>query len=514
MEKIPTAAKWGRELRKSSRLCRIFGFVWAVCCGLSCVEKSLDIPENYTATSEPLSIYPDYRSVTVPPNIAPLNFLVRSPGIDYVAVVGKEGAELVASAKASQTIQFEVGAWHRLLDAHRGDSLQLTVYARSSAGWVRYPACSFFVAPEEIDPYVAYRLIEPGYSYYRQLGLYQRCIENFNVSTLYENNRRFHYDENHCVNCHSFQQYGTDRMLFHVRTNHAGTVLVQGDEVRKLTFPADSVPMGAVYPAWHPTQDWIAFSSNRTGQAFHMQHEEKVEVMDRASDLFLYDAAQGRIQWVCRTDSLWETFPAWSPAGDYLYYAAADARRVNAHPDSISTGDLLLHYPSIRYDILRLPFDVRTRKWGSPERVVDSASRGKSATLPRVSPDGRYLLYTEGDYGQFHIWHKSADLWVKDLQTGEAYPLREANSNDADSYHAWSSNGRWIVFSSRRDDGSYTRLYIAYFDAAGQAHKAFLLPQCDPAQNLLLLKSYNVPELTREPVRIAPETFRKVIYEE
>lgn len=492
----------------------LIGLIWIGWWGMACSEKTWDVPTHYTEVQEPVSIYPDYKGVVVPPNIAPLNFLVRSPGRDYVAVLGNGKEELVVSAEASQTIQFDEEAWHCLLEAHRGDSLQMTLYSRFSTGWVRYPSYSFYIAREEIDPYVAYRLIEPGYSYYRQLGLYQRNLTNFHVQPIYENNRSFDYTDNHCVNCHSFQQYRTDRMLFHVRTNHGGTVLVQGDEVRKLEFPRSTVPMGAVYPAWHPAKDWIVFSSNRTGQAFHLQNEEKVEVMDMASDLFFYDATQDRTEWICRTDSALETFPAWSPSGDYLYYCAADVRSVNAHPKSLSAGDFLLNYRDIHYNIMRLPFDAQTQTFGTAECVVDCAAEGKSATLPRLSPDGRYLLFTEGDYGQFHIWHKSANLCIKDLETNETYPLSEANSNDADSYHAWSSNGRWIVFSSRRDDGSYTRLYLTYFDTEGKAHKAFLLPQLDPAQNLLLLKSYNVPEFTREPVKITPDTFRKVIYQE
>lgn len=68
------------------------------------------------------------------------------------------------------------------------------------------------------------------------------------------------------------------------------------------------------------------------------------------------------------------------------------------------------------------------------------------------------------------------------------------------------------MFSSRRDDGSYTRPYIAYFDRQGRAHRAFMLPQEDPETNLLLMKSYNVPELTRDAVRYSPEDFKKAVY--
>jgi dipeptidyl aminopeptidase/acylaminoacyl peptidase len=161
---------------------------------------------------------------------------------------------------------------------------------------------------------------------------------------------------------------------------------------------------------------------------------------------------------------------------------------------------------------MSMPFDIKTQTFGQPQMEFNCVSINKSVSVPRVSPDGRYVLFTLGDYGQFHIWHKSSDLWIKDLQTGIIRPLTQANSKDVDSYHTWSSNGRWIVFSSRRDDGSYTRLYIAYFDNKGIAHKAFLLPQADPEENLLRLKSYNVPELTKDNVKISPAQFKACIF--
>ena len=166
-----------------------------------------------------------------------------------------------------------------------------------------------------------------------------------------------------------------------------------------------------------------------------------------------------------------------------------------------------------RLYMMSIPFEPETRSFGQPKLEVNAAAENKSISVPRVSPDGRYVLYTKGDYGQFHIWHKSSDLWVKDLQTDSCYALTEANSPDVDSFHSWSSNGRWFVFSSRRMDGNYTRPFIAYFDEQGRAHKAFVIPQEDPEWNILLLKSYNVPELSRDAVRISMQDLHHCIYE-
>ena len=181
-------------------------------------------------------------------------------------------------------------------------------------------------------------------------------------------------------------------------------------------------------------------------------------------------------------------------------------------PDSLITSYILSHFDSIYYDLMKVKFDVGNRTFSEPQMAVAASALHKSITVPRVSPDGRYVLYTLGDYGQFHIWHKSSDLWVKDLEKDSCYALSEANSEEAESYHSWSSNGRWIVFSSRRDDGNYTRPYIAYFDKNGTAHKAFLLPQEDPGANVLLLKSYNVPEFTKDRVNVNADSLRDCVY--
>jgi Tol biopolymer transport system component len=82
--------------------------------------------------------------------------------------------------------------------------------------------------------------------------------------------------------------------------------------------------------------------------------------------------------------------------------------------------------------------------------VINADSMGKSISFPRVSPDGKYLMFTMADYGNFTIWHKEADLYVLNLSNNTYYSLTKANSKDAESYHSWSSDSRWFAFGSRR----------------------------------------------------------------
>ena len=127
-------------------------------------------------------------------------------------------------------------------------------------------------------------------------------------------------------------------------------------------------------------------------------------------------------------------------------------------------------------------------------QLGDARANGKSVSFPRVSPDGRFMLCTLSGYGTFPIWHKDADLYMIDLKSGVGSYPETLNSNDTESYHSWSSNGRWVVFSSRRLDGLYTRPFIAYVGKDGKTGKPFLLPQKEADYYAGLMKSYNIPE--------------------
>ena len=136
-------------------------------------------------------------------------------------------------------------------------------------------------------------------------------------------------------------------------------------------------------------------------------------------------------------------------------------------------------------------------------------------SFPRPSYDGRFLCYTLSDYGQFSIWHHEADLWLFDLSTGENRLMDGANSNDTESFHNWNTNSRWLVLSSRRDDGLFTRLYFCHVDADGAVTKAFMLPQRNPRRFYSdRFLSFNVPDFIVRPTRFDGHEASRIINDE
>lgn len=470
----------------------------------SCGKK---VPTDAERQVTRVEITPNSDGAVVPPNIAPLNFRIMEDGDDYVTrLYNDNGDEIVAGGK---DVDIDVDEWHALLKSTAGKTLHTDVYVKRNGKWLLFPTLNNNVAKEDIDPFITYRLIEPGYVSYNTIEIMQRDITCFDESVVYANKGQSEGNKGQCVNCHTPRQYNKDGYsMFHVRQNLGGTVIVKNGKPVKVTLKTDSAISAGVYPAWHPTERLIAYSVNKTGQLFHTRNSQKIEVFDAGSDLILYDFDKNEMYTVSDSKFDMETFPTWSPDGRTLYYA-------NAHlpisSDSLFKSVVNVNFERIKYDLVCRSFDPKTRQFGPQQMVYECSKMGKSANMPRVSPDGRYLLFGMADFGNFHIWHHSADLYMMDLSTKQVSPLKEMNSPAVEAYHTWSSNGRWIVFSTRRDDGNYTRLYFAYFDKNGKAHKPFCLPQRSPDTYTRLYKSFNIPEFMVKPVTVSVDEFRKAI---
>jgi hypothetical protein len=121
-------------------------------------------------------------------------------------------------------------------------------------------------------------------------------------------------------------------------------------------------------------------------------------------------------------------------------------------------------------------------------------------------------MYAQLDYGYFSVWHPEADLYLLDLKTGESRAMDEVNSARSESLHNWNTNSHWFLFTSRREDGLYTRVYFSSMDEKGKATKPFLLPQRNPKEYYRrLMYSYNTPDFTARPVEVnAREMGRKL----
>ncbi len=480
------------EINDSSMICKLLKISAAVCISImlcSCARKEAEIQ-----LSQLPEMFPDYAGVTVPSNIAPLNFMVKGAKSILLDISISSGETISFTGKES--ISIPQRRWEYILQQSQGKDIKFTVsvWNKKYPNGAKYNSFSVHVSKDKIDPWIVYRLTPPGYEGYKYMAIYERNLSSFTTLPIVENTQ-FHLG---CVNCHSFADYHPNYFMFHARGTNGGTIIYANGKIEKHNIKKDSV-MGASYNSWHPSGKYIAFSSNITRQSFYGHSRDKIEVYDLMSDLMIYDVNTRKVYIDDRfNDSInLETFPSFSPDGRYLYFCTSKIAK------------LPMEYNKLHYSIVRVPFNEDGSLGETFDTIYNARTEGGSALFPRVSPDGKFMLFTWAECGAFHLYHKEADLKMLDLTTNTQIPIDIINSNDVDSYHSWSSNGKWIVFSSKRVDSRYTRLFVTHWDGK-QFTKPFIIPQENPKDDVLLLYSYNIPEFLREPVDISKDKMAKM----
>jgi len=451
----------------------------------------------------PAVIHPDYSGTVIPPNIAPLNFLVKESGSHYcVKMYSKRGRAIELLSRSAKTVIPE-DRWHELLNANRGEQLNVDVFVKAEDGrWNRFSTITNRIADEDIDGLLVYRKIHPVHSAWGRMGIYQRNLNRFGESLVLDNG----YFEGGCLNCHSFCANHPDKMLIGIRSSKYGSsaLLVDNGTARKI-----GTKFG--YTSWHPSGRVAAYSVNKVTQFFHSARREVRDVMDLDSLLAYYLVDSETVETapeISKKDRL-ETYPTWSPDGRYLYFCSAPKWWTGSN--IVPAG-----YDQIRYDLVRISYDLDRNQWGKLETVIAAQDAGLSILLPRISPDGRWLLFCMCNYGCFPVHQQSSDLYMIDLeaarQTGRYEHRRlRINSDQSESWHCWSGNSRWIAFSSKRQSGVFTRIYLSYVEQGGKVYKPVLLPQKDPTYYDSCLWTYSVPELIREPVQVTKEKLGRVV---
>jgi hypothetical protein len=450
-------------------------------------------------------IDPDYSGVTIPPNIAPMNFVIQEEGQSFkIDVTSPADNSQVSFSSANGIVRFSKRSWRKLLEKNRGGeiNIQISSIERNNNSEKKFRPFSVSVAEEEIDPYLSYRLMYPGYIAWYTMKIVQRSLETFREEAFVENQIL----DNNCINCHSFNQYDPDKFFIHIRGSKGDTYFVDNGQISRITLKTEDMPLGATYPSWHPGGRYVVFTSSKVLLSFDANPHKNIRCYDLLATLILYDTKENEVFYIKESDSLsyYQTFPGWSPDGRYLYFCMAAKIDEAIDVESIET---------IHYDLVRKSFDSESGSFGETEIVFDAGGMDKSVSFPRISPDGNYLVFTLHDYGTFPIWYKEADLYLLDLRDGK-YMKMNINSDDTESYHGWSSNGKWLVFSSKRRDGLSAFPYFAYFESPDKVGKPFVLPQRDPTIYDRMPLTYNIPEFIKGRIRIKPRDFEKASNEQ
>lgn len=471
---------------------------WLMGVGCWLMASCASTPEQVSKVNQLPDIYPDYIGVTIPADIAPLNFNLADEDIDCMDVVarGSKGGELHTNGDWAD---FDIADWQALTQQNQGGKITLTVCVEKDGQWTQYNDFDIYVSKDNIDEWgLTYRRIKPGYEVGGDIGIYQRNLSNFDETAILAET----VVPGRCFNCHTANRTNPNRITLQMRGEGGGTMIQKDGKQAWVETKTDSTKAAGSYSYWHPQGDYVAMAVNSVHQSFFTGTGQRIEVYHKFSNVEVLDTRTNELilSPLLQTEYL-EIFPAFSHDGKWLYYSTSKPCKVPAE------------YEKVKCSICRIGFDAEKGQFGlQVDTLLNGPATDKSYVLARPSYDGRWLMYCVSSRGNFPVSQDDADLWLMDLKTGKTRALTEVNSQQCEAYHNWSDNSRWFVFSSKREDGMYTKLYLACIDEQGRVSKPFLLPQRNPRKYYQeLMDAYNVPDFTKTKVELdAHEAYRQV----
>jgi hypothetical protein len=185
----------------------------------------------------------------------------------------------------------------------------------------------------------------------------------------------------------------------------------------------------------------------------------------------------------------------WSPDDQYLVFARAPATDPNPQGAPLAEFANDSHELQLKYDLYRIPF--HNGEGGVPEPIAGASRNGMSNTFPKVSPDGRWIVFVECRNGQ--LLRPDSRLYIVPAGGGQARRMR-CNTPSMNSWHSFSPNGRWLVFSSK-SRSPYTQMYLTHIDADGNDSPPILIENATAAN-----RAVNIPEF----VNVPPDGLRRI----
>jgi tetratricopeptide (TPR) repeat protein len=187
--------------------------------------------------------------------------------------------------------------------------------------------------------------------------------------------------------------------------------------------------------------------------------------------------------------------PCWSPDGKYVVFARAPAyqlRNTNSVGKVLLTPEDCAEFSQdgkpFKFDLYRIPYNEG--RGGTPEPLKGASRNGKSNFFARYSPDGKWIVFCQA--GNYMLLQPDSELFIIPAEGGEARRL-QANTARMNSWHSWSPNNRWLVFSSKANT-DYTQLFLTHIDADGNSSPPVVLDHFTEAD-----RAANIPEFVNVP---------------
>ncbi len=339
---------------------------------------------------------------------------------------------------------------------------------------------SFRISKDPADNVVIYRLIDPPFINRKTPDIFVRELRGLRPAPFICMRREY------CINCHTFSSQTGRRGKLAIQVRYGGKephypriyLALLDLETREVVKPVmPFTPQGTTFMAWSPDGTKLALAGKHLVSATRPQVHGSLPTLQANADIAVYDVETGKVLLLpgASEKGVLEVYPHWTPDGKSIVFSAA--------PGGLESKLTHLNLHVIPY---------ADGRGGKAKPVPGASNNGRSNYFPRFSPDGKWLSFVQSDGGSFI--KSSSDIYLMPATLeGRARALESNDPLAADSWYCWSSNSRWIVFTSKRDDGAFARLYFTHIDGEGHASEPVRLPIANEMR-----MSFNIPEFVTD----------------
>jgi len=420
-----------------------------------------------------------------------------------VSISTQTGKVLYDTTTKSPDWRPDVALWSNLKDVSGKDSLFFTVIGIQKNFWgSSYSSgrISFLFSQDPVDASIFYRAVPLPFSY---------AVENVHEIEWYIagiDDEKPHLVLNNipvCANCHSFSRSGDIAMDIDYANDKGSYIIAPIEDTVRLTF--DKVITWSDYKREDGGSTYGLLSQVSPDGRFVLSTVKDRSVfvpVDNLEYSQLFFPIKGIIAYYDRLTNRFSELPGasdkqyvqsnpnWSPDNQEILFARAN--RYNSAKIDRSESVLLKLEDAeefisgkkeFKFDLYRIPFN--NGKGGKAEPLQGASNNGKSNYFARYSPDGKWVVFCQSS--NFMLLQPDSKMYIMPAEGGVPR-LMNCNTENMNSWHSWSPNSKWLVFSSK-NRGPFTQLYLTHIDENGNDSPPVFL------ENMAFdEKAINIPE--------------------
>jgi hypothetical protein len=385
--------------------------------------------------------------------LIPKNFLY--PVFEWTRPQNYQGVFMLQlrSAAAELTVATKQTSWQpdgkQFSPFLTGKEFTATVFMASDGITSKSPPVRILIAPAAIQEKIAYRLVQPLFNPVLPNSIKIFSFNQRNPFTLIE------FSGGSCAGCHA---YSNNTAFFNIKKLADRRLFIALQQGRRFQFYQKKIGEFTFFGN-SPDGKYMLIAMNSFG--FFVNKNTITEPFDypyQRGDIYWFDLQKQTLNplpGACDPNYV-EDMPSFSPDGKYVVFSRYQPEVKHTNPPTAVIRAI---------DLFKVPFNHG--QGGIPAPMKNASFNHQYQYFARYAPNGKWLSFCRGDGFKGIFARASSDIYLLSADEDHLIKLNLNRNGIMDSWHYWSNDSHWLIFSSNREANRLTAIYLVYIDEQG-----------------------------------------------